>query len=45
VNARTDTHWLGRQEERPRGRPREYEQAGADGVFVPGLSDPDGIAD
>ncbi|MGW1721991.1 isocitrate lyase/PEP mutase family protein [Streptomyces sp. NPDC002306] len=41
VNARTDTHWLGD------GDPREtiarldaYQQAGADGVFVPGLTDP-----
>ncbi|MEV7526318.1 isocitrate lyase/phosphoenolpyruvate mutase family protein [Streptomyces sp. NPDC091371] len=45
VNARTDTHWLGRQEEETAARLAIYEQAGADGVFVPGLSDPDGIAD
>jgi 2-methylisocitrate lyase-like PEP mutase family enzyme len=44
VNARTDTHWLGRQEEETAARLAIYEQAGADGVFVPGLSDPDGIA-
>ena len=44
VNARTDTHWLGRQEEETATRLAIYEQAGADGVFVPGLSDPDGIA-
>lgn len=44
VNARTDTHWLGRQEEETAERLAVYEQAGADGVFVPGLSDPDGIA-
>jgi 2-methylisocitrate lyase-like PEP mutase family enzyme len=44
VNARTDTHWLGRQEEETAARLAVYEQAGADGVFVPGLSDPDGIA-
>ncbi|MFI7005337.1 isocitrate lyase/phosphoenolpyruvate mutase family protein [Streptomyces sp. NPDC050145] len=44
VNARTDTYWLGRQEEETRTRLAVYEQAGADGVFVPGLSDPDGIA-
>jgi 2-methylisocitrate lyase-like PEP mutase family enzyme len=44
VNARTDTHWLGRQEEETAARLAAYEQAGADGVFVPGLSDPDGIA-
>jgi 2-methylisocitrate lyase-like PEP mutase family enzyme len=44
VNARTDTHWLGRQEEETAARLAIYEQAGADGVFVPGLSNPDGIA-
>ncbi len=44
VNARTDTHWLGRQEEETATRLAIYEQAGADGVFVPGLSDPDAIA-
>lgn len=44
VNARTDTHWLGRQEEETAARLAVYEQAGADGVFVPGLSAPDGIA-
>ncbi|MCX3061228.1 isocitrate lyase/phosphoenolpyruvate mutase family protein [Streptomyces beihaiensis] len=45
VNARTDTHWLGRQEDETPARLAVYEQAGADGVFVPGLSDPDTIAD
>lgn len=44
VNARTDTHWLGRRAEEAAARVALYEQAGADGVFVPGLSDPDGIA-
>ncbi|MEU5638654.1 isocitrate lyase/phosphoenolpyruvate mutase family protein [Streptomyces milbemycinicus] len=44
VNARTDTHWFGRQEDETAARLASYEQAGADGVFVPGLSDPDGIA-
>ncbi|WP_372346001.1 isocitrate lyase/phosphoenolpyruvate mutase family protein [Streptomyces sp. KL116D] len=44
VNARTDTHWLGCQQEETAERLAIYEQAGADGVFVPGLSDPDGIA-
>ncbi|GHI01746.1 hypothetical protein Scel_00670 [Streptomyces cellostaticus] len=44
VNARTDTYWLGRQEEETTDRLAIYEQAGADGLFVPGLSDPDGIA-
>ncbi|NGN68883.1 isocitrate lyase/phosphoenolpyruvate mutase family protein [Streptomyces sp. A7024] len=44
VNARTDTYWLGRGKEETATRLAAYEQAGADGVFVPGLSDPDGIA-
>jgi hypothetical protein len=44
VNARTDTHWLGCQEEKTAERLAVYEQAGADGMFVPGLSDPDKIA-
>ena len=49
VNARTDTYWLG--DRRSPALAREtmarldaYQQAGADGVFVPGLTDPDGIA-
>lgn len=45
VNARTDTSWLGRQEEETTTRLAVYERAGADGVFVPGLSDPDRITD
>ncbi|MDI6409929.1 isocitrate lyase/phosphoenolpyruvate mutase family protein [Streptomyces albus] len=44
VNARTDTHWLGQQRERTAARLARYTRAGADGVFVPGLSDPAGIA-
>jgi 2-methylisocitrate lyase-like PEP mutase family enzyme len=44
VNARTDTYWLVCREEETAARLAVYEQAGADGVFVPGLSDPDGIA-
>ncbi|MEU1372400.1 isocitrate lyase/phosphoenolpyruvate mutase family protein [Streptomyces triculaminicus] len=44
VNARTDTYWLGHREEETAVRLAVYEQAGADGVFVPGLSDPDRIA-
>jgi 2-methylisocitrate lyase-like PEP mutase family enzyme len=45
VNARTDTHWLrtGDPAEALR-RARLYQDAGADGVFVPGLSDPAGIS-
>ncbi len=45
VNARTDTHWVARQEDETATRLALYEQSGADGVFVPGLSDPDGIAE
>ncbi|MFF5274736.1 isocitrate lyase/phosphoenolpyruvate mutase family protein [Streptomyces sp. NPDC000133] len=47
VNARTDTHWLGGREAAPAGttgRLDAYRQAGADGVFVPGLTDPTAIA-
>ncbi|AUH41197.1 isocitrate lyase/PEP mutase family protein [Streptomyces sp. CMB-StM0423] len=44
VNARTDTHWLGCRTDETGTRLAVYEQAGADGVFVPGLSEPDGIA-
>ncbi|MEU1181027.1 isocitrate lyase/phosphoenolpyruvate mutase family protein [Streptomyces sp. NPDC005820] len=51
VNARTDTYWLGRKADEGE-RWREtltrldvYQQAGADGVFVPGLTDPARIAD
>ncbi|WP_105968864.1 isocitrate lyase/PEP mutase family protein [Streptomyces geranii] len=49
VNARTDTHWLGdRRSPAPLrdtlARLDAYQQAGADGVFVPGLTDPERIA-
>ncbi|WP_328493209.1 isocitrate lyase/phosphoenolpyruvate mutase family protein [Streptomyces sp. NBC_00414] len=45
VNARTDTHWLGDGEGHETIRRLDaYRQAGADGVFVPGLSDADRIA-
>jgi 2-methylisocitrate lyase-like PEP mutase family enzyme len=45
VNARTDTYWLGDGHGRDVGtetlrRLDAYRQAGADGVFVPGLTDP-----
>ncbi|WP_042374445.1 isocitrate lyase/PEP mutase family protein [Streptacidiphilus neutrinimicus] len=45
VNARTDTYWLrqGREAETA-ARLAAYRDAGADGVFVPGVTDPDGIA-
>lgn len=39
VNARTDTHWLGVREEETVPRLDTYRRAGADGAFVPGLSD------
>ncbi|MEV5438773.1 isocitrate lyase/phosphoenolpyruvate mutase family protein [Streptomyces sp. NPDC052682] len=45
VNARTDTHWLGDGDlSETLSRLETYQRAGADGVFVPGLTDPDGIA-
>lgn len=45
VNARTDTHWVSRDQDETATRLALYEQSGADGVFVPGLSDPDAIAE
>ncbi|GCB45045.1 isocitrate lyase/phosphoenolpyruvate mutase family protein [Streptomyces sp. NL15-2K] len=45
VNARTDTYWLGDGDaEATRARLDAYQQAGADGVFVPGLTDPPRIS-
>lgn len=45
VNARTDTHWSGDGDARDTLRRLDaYQEAGADGVFVPGLTDPRGIA-
>ncbi len=45
VNARTDTPWAGRGDERDTLRRLDaYQEAGADGVFVPGLTDPERIA-
>lgn len=44
VNARTDTHWLGGQAASTLSRLEAYQEAGADGVFVPGLKDAEGIA-
>ncbi|MEV0096689.1 isocitrate lyase/phosphoenolpyruvate mutase family protein [Streptomyces sp. NPDC050738] len=44
VNARTDTHWLGGgREAETTDRVMAYQRAGADGVFVPALSDPSAI--
>ncbi|MFE2135632.1 isocitrate lyase/phosphoenolpyruvate mutase family protein [Streptomyces sp. NPDC059466] len=46
VNARTDTHWLGdgTDDRETHRRLDLYRQAGADGVFVPGLTDPSRIS-
>ncbi|MFJ3441489.1 isocitrate lyase/phosphoenolpyruvate mutase family protein [Streptomyces sp. NPDC086081] len=45
VNARTDTHWLGDGDTADTlSRLDAYQAAGADGVFVPGLTDPRQIA-
>jgi 2-methylisocitrate lyase-like PEP mutase family enzyme len=45
VNARTDTYWLGRPSlEETRRRLELYLEAGADGIFVPGLNDPAAIS-
>lgn len=43
VNARTDTYWSG-DGSGTRARLDAYQEAGADGVFVPGLTDPREIA-
>ncbi|SCL71680.1 isocitrate lyase/PEP mutase family protein [Micromonospora peucetia] len=46
VNARTDTWWLGVPDPLPEAlrRARGYEDAGADGIFVPGAPDVDTVA-
>ncbi|BCM70321.1 MULTISPECIES: isocitrate lyase/PEP mutase family protein [Streptomyces] len=45
VNARTDTYWSGDGDEADTLRRLDaYQEAGADGVFVPGLTDPERIA-
>lgn len=45
VNARTDTHWQRRGDlAETLSRVRTYARAGADGVFVPGLTRPEEIA-
>ncbi|WP_329222012.1 isocitrate lyase/phosphoenolpyruvate mutase family protein [Streptomyces sp. NBC_01485] len=45
VNARTDTYWLGEHDETETLlRLDAYQQAGADGVFVPGMTDAREIA-
>ncbi|GAA1960729.1 isocitrate lyase/phosphoenolpyruvate mutase family protein [Amycolatopsis minnesotensis] len=40
VNARVDTFWLGQHRETTLDRALSYVEAGADGVFVPGATDP-----
>jgi 2-methylisocitrate lyase-like PEP mutase family enzyme len=44
VNARVDTHWLAVGQDSTIDRALRYVDAGADGVFVPGLRDERGIA-
>lgn len=45
VNARVDTYWLGQEADvaATLTRARTYVDAGADGIFVPGVTDPDEI--
>ncbi len=45
VNARTDTYWLGERQDETRQRLEAYLEAGADGIFAPGLQDPALIAE
>ena len=45
VNARTDTYWLGREQDDTEKRLAAYQRAGADGLFVPGLAEPERIRD
>jgi 2-methylisocitrate lyase-like PEP mutase family enzyme len=44
VNARIDTHWLSVDHDSTISRALRYLDAGADGIFVPGLTDPSEIA-
>lgn len=44
INARVDTHWLGIDRDSTLTRAEQYTAAGADGIFLPGLTDPDQIA-
>lgn len=44
VNARVDTYWLQLEQDSTLARAETYAQAGADGVFVPGVTDPAEIA-
>ncbi|MGW0686897.1 isocitrate lyase/phosphoenolpyruvate mutase family protein [Streptomyces sp. NPDC002754] len=48
VNARTDTYWLGQNpdhQDDTEERLSAYQDAGADGLFVPGIAEPDRIRD
>jgi 2-methylisocitrate lyase-like PEP mutase family enzyme len=40
INARVDTYWVGVAPQETLERARCYVDAGADGIFVPGLTDP-----
>ncbi|GAA3568883.1 isocitrate lyase/phosphoenolpyruvate mutase family protein [Amycolatopsis ultiminotia] len=45
LNARTDTHWLGAGTTADAAdRARAYANAGADGVFVPGIASPEDVS-
>lgn len=44
VNARVDAHWLKVDTDQTEDRARAYADAGADGIFVPGLADEAEIA-
>jgi 2-methylisocitrate lyase-like PEP mutase family enzyme len=44
LNARVDTHWVGTAIEETVERARRYVDAGADGIFVPGVTEPADIA-
>ncbi|WP_228001976.1 isocitrate lyase/PEP mutase family protein [Nocardia australiensis] len=44
VNARVDTYWLGLHHDSTLARVERYANAGADGIFVPGITAPEGIA-
>jgi 2-methylisocitrate lyase-like PEP mutase family enzyme len=45
LNARVDTHWFGQEVATTVSRALAYVEAGADGVFVPGVADPDVVRD
>ncbi|MEU4448244.1 isocitrate lyase/phosphoenolpyruvate mutase family protein [Actinosynnema sp. NPDC050801] len=45
VNSRVDTHWLAVDRPSTLSRARAYVDAGADGVFIPGLKQEHGIAE